>query len=831
MLNHAWRKWARAAGRHRRPRPAASRLEALEDRLAPAVVVTRTSDNATFASIQAAINDAGTGTGSTLRVSAGTDSEQVTVNKSVILQGAQHGMDARGPSRTGLPATETDLDASGNAGTTPFHITANNVTIDGFTVENETTANVFGFAILEGAGTSGTQILNNIIQNNIAGLSLSNAPAGNASLVQHNLFQNNNNAGPVSGTGIYTDQFNAGGNLANVTIDANSFLSNSNAGVFLGSTLAGSQSNVTISGNTFTNDGNAVFLGEATTVAISRNTITGSTGSQIAVVGGVNNLTITQNFIDGGASRGVRILVDTADGLTGANQNITISDNHIAGNATSGLEIDSAAGTYTGTLEARDNWWGSASGPTTASNPGGTGDKLIDPNGQVRFRPWLASGVDTQPAVPGFQGDLTQLAGHVLAVSGTTFATPENAPFSGVVATVTDNDPFDTAADKAGFILWGDGTASVGTVSGPAGGPFTVSGSHVYADEGAFIVTVFVTGTTDNVVGQGPGTANVAEVDSLTVAAVTIGVPEGTAFSGAVATFADTGYKSNPTGDFTAAIDWGDGSTTAGVVVGMGGGNFVVQSSHVYADEGTFTTRVTVSEDAPGTASAGGSATATVAEGDRLSGGAVAFAPVPGGLSTATATFTDSNKAATPSGFTGAINWGDGTTTPGTVSGGAGTFTVSGSHAYSAGGAFPVAVTLAEAAPGSASATASAAVNVPAAPSPPSVSVAFGPFGEVLVVVGANGSLTQLDAFGAHTVPGNYRGASVAFGPLGEVLVAVGQDGSLTQFDALGTHALAGGASAAEVAFGFFGEVLVVVGQDGSVTQFDAAGAHTLALA
>src|SRR6266567_1772351 len=89
----------RPAERERRHRFVRPQTEALEDRLAPAVVVTRTNDNATFASIQAAINDAGTVAGTTLQVSAGTDSEQVTVNKSVILQGAQHGVDARSASR------------------------------------------------------------------------------------------------------------------------------------------------------------------------------------------------------------------------------------------------------------------------------------------------------------------------------------------------------------------------------------------------------------------------------------------------------------------------------------------------------------------------------------------------------------------------------------------------------------------------------------------------------------------------------------------------------------------------------------------------------------
>ena len=82
---------------------------------------------------------------------------------------------------------------------------------------------------------------------------------------------------------------------------------------------------------------------------------------------------------------------------------MTINDDSISGNATSGLTIDSGAGAYTGTLDATDDWWGSASGPTTPANPGGTGDKIIDPNNQVNFSPFLVSGTVSQPNTPGFQ--------------------------------------------------------------------------------------------------------------------------------------------------------------------------------------------------------------------------------------------------------------------------------------------------------------------------------------------------------------------------------------------------------------------------------------------
>ena len=55
-------------------------------------------------------------------------------------------------------------------------------------------------------------------------------------------------------------------------------------------------------------------------------------------------------------------------------------------------------------------------------------------------------------------------------------------------------------------------------------------------------------------------------------------------------------------------------------------------------------------------------------------------------LASTVATFTDSNSGDQAGGFTSSINWGDGTTTAGTVTGGDGSFTVSGGHTYADGG-------------------------------------------------------------------------------------------------------------------------------------------------
>jgi hypothetical protein len=66
------------------------------------------------------------------------------------------------------------------------------------------------------------------------------------------------------------------------------------------------------------------------------------------------------------------------------------------------------------------------------------------------------------------------------------------------------------------------------------------------------------------------------------------------------------------------------------------------------------------------------------------------------------ATFVDTNHTTPASSFTASIGWGDGVSSAGTVTGGSGVFTVSGSHVYSAYGNFDVLVNIAMVAPGTA---------------------------------------------------------------------------------------------------------------------------------
>ena len=188
--------------------------------------------------------------GDTVRVGPGTFTEAVNVSKQLFVLGNQNGVDAQ----TRVGASETIVDGGGG---TAFNLGVSDIVIDGFTIQGSTNG-ATGFGVVLAGGTSGSEVRNNIIQNNIAGLSLANNSAVNQTVIEQNLFRTNNAPGPVSGTAIYTDQFNAGGALTNVLIDNNTFTSNNGPAINLASTLPGSQSNVTVSENIITGGGNGM---------------------------------------------------------------------------------------------------------------------------------------------------------------------------------------------------------------------------------------------------------------------------------------------------------------------------------------------------------------------------------------------------------------------------------------------------------------------------------------------------------------------------------------------------------------------------------------------
>jgi hypothetical protein len=307
----------------------------------------------------------------------------------------------------------------------------------------------------------------------------------------------------------------------------------------------------------------------------------------------------------------------------------------------------------------------------------------------------------------------TATVGEADVLSGMprTFAAPSGASFTTVVASFTDTLATAVASDLTATIDWGDATTSAGTVSG-GGGTFQVSGTHTYASAGSFPVQVTLS-------DDAPGTATASVTSTaqvaagLAVVASNFTIPESTPFNGQVATFSDTD-TTKTAASFTASIVWGDGTTSAGTITGSSG-VFSVTGQHTYADEGSFTFTVTVTETGAGGATASGMGTATVTEADVLAGTPASFTAQAGiPFTGVVATFTDADTANVASDFTAVIDWGDGHTSAGTVTGGSGAFTVSGTHTYATPGSYAVLVTLSDDAPGTATATVTSTATVSA---------------------------------------------------------------------------------------------------------------------
>ncbi len=326
--------------------------------------------------------------GDTIKVCPGVYNELVQVDKTLTLLGAQAGVDAR---TRAVPVTSESVVGSGDGA---FQILADKVVIDGFTIQgvtNDPTAPPFtglGAGIWTNPGFSGTQgghqIRNNIVQNNIVGIYL-NSACTFPTEVRFNLIKDNNNAGPASGNGIYSDV-----GLCNALIDNNKFSGHENSSV----ELVGTQSSITISNNELVGGGTfaseRIVLANTTASSITGNFANGLTRptGTIRLFGGNDTIAIDGNTLLNGV---IGIRVDDPFAI-GPNSNVTGAGNCIAGNSVAGLQVDT--GGHTGTLNAENNWWGSSTGPTNAGNPGGTGDKVIAPDNNVDFIPFLTSPPD-----------------------------------------------------------------------------------------------------------------------------------------------------------------------------------------------------------------------------------------------------------------------------------------------------------------------------------------------------------------------------------------------------------------------------------------------------
>ena len=190
-----------------------------------------------------------------------------------------------------------------------------------------------------------------------------------------------------------------------------------------------------------------------------------------------------------------------------------------------------------------------------------------------------------------------------ISATGTTFSATEGQPFAGqTVASFCDPNLTDTA-DYTATIAWGDGTSSPPppvTVSpsgvSACGRTFDVKGDHTYTEEGTYTLTVTITDTdTPSNTATATSTANVS--DAAIHAACAADPVATQSFSGNTATFLDDNSFATKA-DFSATINWGDGTTSSGTIGGgPGSGPYTVSGTHTYTSTGAFTITTTITDD------------------------------------------------------------------------------------------------------------------------------------------------------------------------------------------------------------------------------------------
>ncbi len=309
----------------------------------------------------------------------------------------------------------------------------------------------------------------------------------------------------------------------------------------------------------------------------------------------------------------------------------------------------------------------------------------------------------------------------------------------------------------------------------PTGVSSSPAPCHLSGRAGSFPLTVTITGTGTST-AEGPGTATVRDAP-LNSVGLTITPARGIEFSGTVATFTSTNPFATPS-DFTASINFGDGTNTnvPGLIAPNGQGGFNVIGQNTYAEPGTFTTTVSIVSGTQSSVAKGSavvSAQPVAVFGSQLTGG------VGKPLSAVNvASFLDPYPNDPPTDFQATIVWGDGTTSPGAISGSNGIFGVAGTHTYSAPGTFTTSTQVTRLANGQAASAAGSAVisggataGAPLTGTPalivPSVNVPFtgtvGSFTASNTTIPA-GNFTAVITWGdGHTSSGNVSGTAGQF--------------------------------------------------------------------
>jgi len=325
-----------------------------------------------YLTIQSAVNDPGC---ATINVAPGSYTENITIPRSLTLNGAQSGVDARG-----RVAAESTVTGANLIGANPvISIQAADVTVDGFTLKNPITVSAAIGIAVKTAGNNAV-ITNNILDgittpdtsgNGTAQAVYLEAGPDNVSITNNEMKNVQSNR---SAKGVTIGDSTSTNPSQNILIKDNSIsnITSTTRGAYGVSINNGngstSNSGLQIRGNTINN---LISGGWVHAVGLEANT-------PGVIVDGNDFSNLVNSSLDN-----VAVFFEANPSLATAQVH---NNNFYLTTASFGIALHPALSG--GPVNGECNWWNSPTGPTAASNPGGTGAK-VGPG--VNYAPWLIS--------------------------------------------------------------------------------------------------------------------------------------------------------------------------------------------------------------------------------------------------------------------------------------------------------------------------------------------------------------------------------------------------------------------------------------------------------
>jgi parallel beta-helix repeat protein len=251
----------------------------------------------TYPTISAA--NAAAVSGDTIKVCAGTYDETVTVTTpNLTFEGARVGKKAKA---AGAAATKNVSIIDNVNGDFVLASSADNTTINGFTIEGAGSPTINQDGVSAFAGSSGLNLTDNVIVDNGNGLNFQNPNSADPTTISRNYINNNNDEGDVGSNGqTGTGVFISNGPADNTTITNNIFGEDSQTAINFAGAGGNPSSGLVVSSNTSINDSTFVVATNSTNALIENNRITVNTS---AVPGGNGT-----GILDFGSNNGLRII-------------------------------------------------------------------------------------------------------------------------------------------------------------------------------------------------------------------------------------------------------------------------------------------------------------------------------------------------------------------------------------------------------------------------------------------------------------------------------------------------------------------------------------------